>query len=109
MMVRQYSMFSSDSPITCQVSYVCAARMPMVHRHSTHRWLLPGYRRHQCLRLQSTLESQGQQPDAQFHVQYNCTYPDRSHRHTPRQYVQVVLGVLETPVALAALVVLLHQ
>jgi hypothetical protein len=86
--------------------------MPMVHRHNTHRWLLPGYRRHQCLRSQSTLESQGQQSDAQFHDQHNCTYPDHSHHHTPRQYVQVVLGVLETPVALvalAALLVLLHQ
>jgi hypothetical protein len=84
----------------------------MVHRHNTHRWPLPGYRRHQCLRLQSTLESQGQQPDAQFHDQYNCTYPDHSHRHTPRQYVQECLGGLETPgalVALAALLVLLHQ
>jgi hypothetical protein len=84
----------------------------MVHRHNTHRWLLPGYRRHQYLRLQSTLESQGQQPDAQFHAQYNCTYPDHSHRHTPRQYVQEGLEGLETLEALGALVallVLLHQ
>ena len=86
--------------------------MPMVHRHNIHRQLLPGYHRHQCLRSQSTLESQGSQSDAQFHAQHNGTYSDHFHRHTPRQYVQEALGVLETPgalVARAALPVLLHQ
>ena len=87
----------------------------MVHRHNTHRWLLSGYRRHQCLKSQSTLGSRGQQSDAQFHDPHNGTYPDHPHRHIPRQYVQEfleglkVLEGLATPGGLAALLVLLHQ
>jgi hypothetical protein len=99
--------------------YACrAARpvpLPMVHRHNTHRWLLSGYRRHQCPKSQSTLGSRGQQSDAQFHDPHNCTCPDHPHRHIPRQYVQeflgglTALGGLATLGGLAALLVLLHQ